>query len=63
MTILLLLALFIIRLLMMLLITDSGTTGGIFIPTLAIGAVYYDKEEILNLLRGLAGTEHEITVK
>lgn len=35
----LLLALFIIRLLMMLLITDSGATGGIFIPTLAIGAL------------------------
>lgn len=39
MTILLLLALFVIRLLMMLLITDSGATGGIFIPTLAIGAL------------------------
>ena len=36
---LLLLALFVIRLLMMLLITDSGATGGIFIPTLAIGAL------------------------
>lgn len=35
----LLLALFIIRLLMMLLITDSGATGGIFIPTLALGAL------------------------
>lgn len=35
----LLLALFVIRLLMMLLITDSGATGGIFIPTLAIGAL------------------------
>jgi len=34
-----LLALFAIRLLMMLLITDSGATGGIFIPTLAIGAL------------------------
>lgn len=39
MTTVLLLALFIIRLLMMLLITDSGATGGIFIPTLAIGAL------------------------
>lgn len=39
MTITLLLALFVIRLLMMLLITDSGATGGIFIPTLAIGAL------------------------
>lgn len=38
-TALLLIALFIIRLLMMLLITDSGATGGIFIPTLAIGAL------------------------
>lgn len=35
-----LLALFSIRLLMMLLMTDSGATGGIFIPTLAIGAVF-----------------------
>ena len=39
MTTVLLLALFLIRLLMMLLITDSGATGGIFIPTLAIGAL------------------------
>lgn len=39
MTILLLFVLFAIRLLMMLLITDSGATGGIFIPTLAIGAL------------------------
>lgn len=39
MTALLLLALFAVRLLMMLLITDSGATGGIFIPTLAIGAL------------------------
>jgi len=35
----LLLALFAIRLAMMLLVTDSGATGGIFIPTLAIGAL------------------------
>lgn len=34
-----LLGLFVVRLLMMLLITDSGATGGIFIPTLAIGAL------------------------
>ena len=39
MTLWLLLALFIIRLAMMLLITDSGATGGIFIPTLAIGVL------------------------
>lgn len=39
MPVFLLLALFAIRLLMMLLITDSGATGGIFIPTLAIGAL------------------------
>ncbi len=39
MTTSLLLALFIIRLVMMLLVTDSGATGGIFIPTLAIGAL------------------------
>lgn len=35
----LLILLFAVRLLMMLLMTDSGATGGIFIPTLAIGAV------------------------
>ena len=35
----LLVALFVIRLAMMLLITDSGATGGIFIPTLAIGVL------------------------
>jgi len=34
-----LLALFVIRLAMMLMITDSGATGGIFIPTLAIGVL------------------------
>ena len=39
MTTWLLLALFFVRLIMMLLITDSGATGGIFIPTLAIGAL------------------------
>ena len=38
-SLLLLLALFIIRLFLMLLITDNGATGGIFIPTLAIGAL------------------------
>lgn len=35
----LLLVLFVIRLAMMLMITDSGATGGIFIPTLAIGVL------------------------
>lgn len=35
-----LVALFAIRLLMMLFVTDSGVTGGIFIPTLAIGAAF-----------------------
>ena len=35
----LLLTLFAIRLAMMLLVTDSGATGGIFIPTLAIGVL------------------------
>jgi len=39
MTVLLLFALFAIRLVLMLLVTDSGATGGIFIPTLAIGAL------------------------
>ncbi len=32
-------ALLIVRMLLMLLVTDSGATGGIFIPTLAIGAL------------------------
>ena len=36
---LMLFVLFAIRLIMMLLITDSGVTGGIFIPTLAIGVL------------------------
>ncbi len=35
---LLLIGIIAVRLLMMLLVTDSGATGGIFIPTLAIGA-------------------------
>lgn len=39
MTLWLLVVLFIIRLAMMLMITDSGATGGIFIPTLAIGVL------------------------
>ena len=39
MTLWILLVLFIIRLVMMLFITDSGATGGIFIPTLAIGVL------------------------
>ena len=39
MTLGLLLLLLVIRLLMMLFITDSGATGGIFIPTLAIGVL------------------------
>ncbi len=37
--VLFLLALFAIRLVMMLLVTDSGVTGGIFIPTLAVGVL------------------------
>lgn len=35
----LLFAILIVRLIMMMLVTDSGATGGIFIPTLAIGAL------------------------
>ncbi len=35
----LLFAVLIVRLIMMILVTDSGATGGIFIPTLAIGAL------------------------
>ena len=38
-TVIYLILLFVLRLAMMLLVTDSGVTGGIFIPTLAIGAV------------------------
>ena len=40
MSILFLLAILAIRLFMMLFITDCGATGGIFIPTLAIGALF-----------------------
>lgn len=39
-TALFLLAVFVIRLVMMLFVTDSGVTGGIFIPTLALGAAF-----------------------
>ena len=39
-TALFLLLLFAVRLIMMLFVTDSGVTGGIFIPTLAIGAAF-----------------------
>lgn len=49
----LLLALFVIRLLMMLFITDSGATGGIFIPTLAIGALISALIAKLLLLLGM----------
>lgn len=38
-TVFLIFLLFAVRLLMMLFVTDSGATGGIFIPTLAIGAL------------------------
>lgn len=48
-----LLLIFIIRLLMMLLVTDSGVTGGIFIPTLAIGAVFSAMTAKLLLMIGL----------
>jgi len=50
---LLLLALFVIRLVMMLLITDSGATGGIFIPTLAIGILASALVSKLLLLLGM----------
>jgi len=50
---LLLLALFIIRLVMMLLVTDSGATGGIFIPTLAIGVLAAALSNKLLLLLGM----------
>lgn len=54
----LLLALFIIRLVMMLLITDSGATGGIFIPTLAIGAL---AAAIITRILVLLGMPTELT--
>ncbi|MBR5519370.1 MAG: chloride channel protein, partial [Clostridia bacterium] len=38
-TVLFLATLLVIRLIMMLFVTDSGATGGIFIPTLAVGAL------------------------
>ena len=51
--VLILLALFAVRLLMMLLVTDSGVTGGIFIPTLAIGAAFAAIVSKLLLLMGM----------
>lgn len=53
MTFTLLFALFVVRLLMMLLVTDSGTTGGIFIPTLALGALTAAMITKLLLLSGM----------
>ncbi len=49
----LLLVLFVIRLVMMLLVTDSGATGGIFIPTLAIGVLAAALAARLLLLLGM----------
>ncbi len=51
--VLLLIALFIVRMLMMLFVTDSGSTGGIFVPTLAIGAVAAALIDQLLLLLGM----------
>ena len=48
-----LLLLFAVRLIMMLFVTDSGVTGGIFIPTLAIGAALAAAIAKLLLLIGL----------
>lgn len=55
----LLIVLFLIRLVMMLLITDSGVTGGIFIPTLAIGAL---ASAIITKLLVLLGMPEELCV-
>ncbi|MBO5870308.1 MAG: chloride channel protein [Clostridia bacterium] len=52
-TALLLFGIFAIRLIMMLFITDSGVTGGIFIPTLAIGAAFSALAAKLLLVIGL----------
>ena len=49
-----LIALFAIRLIMMLFVTDSGVTGGIFIPTLAIGAAFAALVSKLLLLMGMS---------
>ncbi len=49
-----LIALFVIRLVMMLLITDSGVTGGIFIPTLAIGVLISALATKLLVLLGMS---------
>ena len=57
-SLLLLLALFLIRLLMMLLITENGATGGIFIPTLAIGAL---ASAIITKLLVLLGMPQELS--
>lgn len=55
----LLFVLFLIRLVMMLLITDSGATGGIFIPTLAIGVL---ASAIITKLLLLLGMPTELSV-
>ncbi len=48
-----LILLIILRLMMMLFVTDSGVTGGIFIPTLAIGALFGALITKLLLLLGM----------
>ncbi len=58
MSVFLLAALFIVRMLMMLFITDSGSTGGIFVPTLAIGAV---AAALINQLLLLFGMPEELS--
>ncbi len=52
-----LLAIFVLRLLMMLMVTDSGVTGGIFIPTLAIGA---SASALIAKLMGYMGMPQDI---
>lgn len=51
--VLFLISLFAIRLVMMLLVTDSGVTGGIFIPTLAVGVLASALAAKLLLIIGL----------
>lgn len=53
-----LIALLAVRFVMMILVTDSGVTGGTFIPTLAIGAVY---SVIISKLLILFGMPQEVS--
>lgn len=61
-TALLLFLLFAVRLIMMLFVTDSGVTGGIFIPTLAIGAAFAALASKLLLSMGMQESLFPTTV-